>query len=135
MATLSMPLSRAAVARNRVSSAVPSAVAAPTAPPRSKLIERIADTNIHADIALEETKLPSLLEEAESLTKSFEALQSNGGVARQEGSQARAARRYFSFASCTVRTNSHGSVGVRLALPCGDPLAVHATRRTMPPDT
>lgn len=90
MATVSVPRSRAATARHRQ----PSALAAPAtpSPARSQLIDRIED--IKVDTSPEDTQLPSLLKEAESLAKSFEALQVNGGDTRQDDRQARAARRY-----------------------------------------
>jgi hypothetical protein len=98
MAT-STPL-RGVEARPRAACGRPAAaVAVPVgrAPSRSagQLVDRIGDVKANAPKP-EDVQLPSLLEEAETLTKSFEALQSSTTSTRRERGQARAARRYFS---------------------------------------
>lgn len=94
MATVSAPRNRSGPARNR--SSLPSQVAVSAPPPAahtsSHLVNRIAYAKIES--APDEAQLPSLLEEAEILAKSFEALQSNGSAAQQKSAQDRAARRY-----------------------------------------
>ena len=101
MATVSAPRNRSGAARNRSSVPSPAAVPvpAPAAHTNSHLVDRIADINMES--ATEEAQLPCLLEEAATLTKSFEALQSNGSATQQQGAQARAGRRYAWSSWCT----------------------------------
>lgn len=99
--------------RNRVGKApsravVTAPVASPAAEPpvRARQVDdRIAVLDSAPKEAPLAAELPSLLEEAETLAKSFEALQSNNAGFRQEGSQARAARRYFYSPCWLERTN------------------------------